>query len=455
MKTLNNKQSQDPLFLNKVVKIAVPVALQSILQTSVLSFADQIMVGQLGSENVAAIGLAGKFLMMFSMIVGAIATAASIIIAQNMGQKDEEDVHQGFWTTLLICLGLAAVFATLTALLPNQIMDLYAKEQNTVGIAADYLKIMTAGFLPIALVTMLGAMLRCLEHTRVIMYAGLSGTAVNIALNYILIFGKLGITPLGAKGAAIATVCGHSVNALILFVCLLAKLRKDRLQMPFGLMRKRADWIPFFQMLVPIFLSSLLWSLGENVYAAIYGHMGTDSTAAMALIAPIQGITSGTLTGVCTAAGVLVAKALGEEDFDLAYWQTKKLRLYALWCTLALSVIMSVGGIWYVQLFQVGENVRFMTLALIWVFAVQAPFKMQNMLLSSHILNAGGKTKFSFFIGIAGTWLVGVPLALLSAFVWKLPIYWVYFILSMEEFLRWIACLFVLRSKRWMQKLAD
>ena len=116
------------------------------------------------------------------------------------------------------------------------------------------------------------------------------------------------------------------------------------------------------------------------------------------------------------------------------------------------SVVAAAFGKYYVLIFRVEDDVRQMTGYVLTAYALVAPVKVQNMILGG-ILRSGGKTTVVMFIDMIGTWIFGVPLGLLTAFVFHLPIAAVYFVLSMEECIRVIISLVIFRKKKWMQTL--
>ena len=209
----------------------------------------------------------------------------------------------------------------------------------------------------------------------------------------------------------------------------------------------------YLGILAPILVCEFMWSLGENVYAAIYGNIGTDACAAMTMTGPIQGLMIGALSGLAQAAGILIGKSLGNEEYDKAYKDSKRLMWYGLAGSLVLSVALVLLGQFYVRIYNVEPQVRTMAYQLLVVFAIVSPVKVQNMILGGGIIGSGGKTQYVMWVDLIGTWIFGVPLGLLSAFVFDLPITYVYFILSMEEVVRLLISVVIFRKKRWMRTL--
>ena len=428
-------------FFKTVCSLAVPVTLQSMLQSS-FSIVDQIMIGQLGTVSVAGVGLAGKFASIYSVVISAIGAVAGIMIAQYLGQKNKYQVRRSFYTNLILGAVIAGLFMFFCVLFPERIMGLYTKDTATREEAGKYLAIVAGTFLPLA-----GA------KARLPLYATIACALLNTGLNYVLIFGKLGFSPMGARGAAVATLISQCAN-LVLMLLMFPK-KNSVLKKPEQEETENAalNWKQYLSMLLPILACEVLWSLGENVYAGIYGHMGTKAAAAMTLINPIQGLVIGALCGLSQAAGVIVGKKLGTGDYSDAYKASKKLIFYGAAGSIFLSVIVVLTAGFYVQIYQVEEVVKQLTVRILYAYALVAPFKVLNMILGGGIIRSGGRTKYVMYIDIIGTWIFGVPLGFLAAFVLKLPIPYVYFILSLEECIRFAISVGVFRKKKWMQQL--
>ena len=443
---------QKKSFFKSVCALAIPVALQSMLQAS-FSIVDQIMIGQLGSAEVAGVGLAGKFSSIYTVVVAAIGAVAGIMISQYMGQKNQGEIRRSIRINLMGAIALATVFLAVCVFFSQETMHIYSKDAGTVAVAAEYLQILSGTFLPIAGATILATIFRCMEKATLPLYASIIAACLNTGLNYILIFGKCGFEPMGTKGAAIATLISQMAN-LLLMCAFFLKYRKafytdGEKDLPLG----RFQWKQYAAMLMPILVCELMWSLGENVYAGIYGNLGTESCAAMTLINPIQGLMIGALCGLSQAAGVIIGKRLGSEEYEEAYQESKKLVWYGLIGSVILSVVILITKSFYVDIYQVEESVKRLTEQILIAYALIAPCKVINMILSGGIIRSGGRTKYVMIIDIIGTWGFGVPLGMITAFVLHLPIPYVYFILSLEEAVRVAMGLFVFRRRNWMQSL--
>lgn len=275
-------------FMKTLCKIAIPVTLQGMLQAS-FSIVDQVMIGQLGEAGIAAVGLCGNFTLIFSVMSGAVGTVAGILIAQFLGAEE----HTEAWRSLdvsLVCGGvLAALFLLAAGGFPAQILGLYTADDAILRVGAGYFRIVAFSYLPMAVSTVLSAWLRCKEHAAVPFLASLGAVAANTGLNYLLIFGKLGAPAMGITGAAIATLVSQLLNLFLILIGFAVCLQKEREQPLWSLRFETLTLRAYGGMILPILISEFLWSLGQNVESAVYGHLGTASLAAYTPYQPASG----------------------------------------------------------------------------------------------------------------------------------------------------------------------
>lgn len=445
-------------FRADLIGIALPVTLQSLLQSS-FSMVDQIMIGQLGSVSIAGIGLGGKFASIYTVVLGAVAAAAGIMAAQYVGARDEEGIGRSFYLNLFVGLLLAGGFLAVCGLFPEGIMSLYTQDEVVKAQAAIYLRIYAISFPLMAISTIMAVFLRCVGKAAFPLMASFLSVLLNTGLNYLLIFGRGGFSPMGVRGAAIASVIAQAaafgVTAVYFFRDDLFRSygRGERVLAAFWLTSEERK--QYLGILAPILVCEFMWSLGENMYAVIYGRLGTESCAAMTMTGPVQGLMIGLLSGVSQAAGIMVGKHLGKGDYGTAYRDSKKLMGCGFAGSLVLSLLLLWLGRYYVLLYNVEMQVQNMAYLILVAFAIISPIKVQNMIVGGGIIRSGGMTRYVMWIDMIGTWIFGVPLGFLAAFVWNLPIHQVYFILSLEEVVRFLISLVVFRRKSWMRRLSS
>lgn len=440
----------DKKFISSVAEIAVPASLQTLLQISVLSLTDQLMIGQLGSVSVAAVGLANKFSSSYSLLIASISSAAGIMVAQYIGSGERQKVTRNFSINMLAALLLSLIFCACAILFPMQIAKVYTPDIATQTEGAAYLYIIVWNYIPVAIIALLSTMFRCMNHSKLALYISVLSTSLNILLDYLLIFGILGLPAMGSRGAALATVFSQWIACVTGIILYIKISHREGFRVSPDLHIGANGLKRYFSILFPLMMSTFSWLLADNVYAIVYGNMGTQNYAAVTLLVPIQLVTVSTTAGIASSAGILIAKSIGDRKYEEAYDHSKKLLLYGFVILIITAVVVFVIQFPYVQLFKVEDSVRTTARHLITIFAVTTPFRMMNMILGGNIIRSGGKTKYIMYIDMIGSWCVGVPLAFLSARILHWPIEGVNLIVSLEELFRLIISLIVFKKKKWM-----
>lgn len=440
-------------FMKSLCKIAIPVTLQSMLQAS-FSIVDQIMIGQLGETNISAVGLCGNFSLIFSVVIGAVSTVAGILIAQFIGAEDIKEAWSIFDLSLICGIIISALFLLAAGVLPLHILRLYTKDMSIINTGAVYFRIVAFSYIPMAVSHILSAWLRCREHATIPFLASFGAVAINTWLNYLLIFGKSGLPYMGIKGAAIATLISQLFNLIFIVIGFIYSIRKDGDKPVLSLHFKKLTIRDYLIMIMPILVSEFLWSLGQNVESAVYGHLGISNLAAYTLTCPIQGLIVGALSGLSAAAGVMIGKRLGGKEYDEAYEESTKIMYAGLIGSLAVSALLILLAGEYTGLYRVDHSVKELGKVLLIIFALYAPVKVENMILGGGIIRSGGNTKIIMAIDIVGTWCIGIPLCLLAAYIFKLGIVGVYTLLTTEEIFRLVVSLIIFKRRKWMISLS-
>ncbi len=440
-------------FMKSLCKIAIPVTLQSMLQAS-FSIVDQIMIGQLGETNISAVGLCGNFSLIFSVVIGAVSTVAGILIAQFIGAEDIKEAWSSFDLSLICGIIISTLFLLAAGVLPLHILKLYTKDMSIINIGAVYFRIVAFSYIPMAVSNILSAWLRCREHATIPFLASFGAVAVNTGLNYLLILGKSGLPCMGIKGAAIATLISQLFNLIFIVIGFIYSIRNDGDKPVLSLHFKKLTIRDYLIMIMPILVSEFLWSLGQNVESAVYGHLGISNLAAYTLTCPIQGLIVGALSGLSAAAGVMIGKRLGGKEYDEAYEESKKIMYAGLIGSLVVSALLILLAGEYTGLYRVDYSVKELGKILLIIFALYAPVKVENMILGGGIIRSGGNTKIIMAIDIVGTWCIGIPLCLLAAYIFKWGIVGVYTLLTTEEIFRLVVSLIIFKRRKWMISLS-
>ncbi|ASA24837.1 MATE family efflux transporter [Paenibacillus donghaensis] len=441
-------------FYKSVYKIAVPVTLQSLLM-ALLNLTDQLMVGQLGDVAIASVGMSTKIYGIIAVVLAGLSTGVSIYAAQFWGNKDAKSISQVLGLGLIIGFVFSFLFSGAVFMDSQLFLSLFTTDVNVTQNGYIFLQIMSLGFVPVMLTMMYSAILRSTGHAKWPMYVSLITVVLNIILNYLLIFGNLGAPELGLKGSAIATLISR------VFECLLIIGAVYRYRLPGAVGLKNLFIIPkplirkFFGTTYPILLTELIWVLGETAYAIIYSRMGTMEMTAMTITFPLQGLCIGLLSGLASAAGVMVGNRLGANEIDVALDHAKRFIRLGIVISLIVGVVIAAGSRLYVSAFNISEDAKQMGTYIIIVFAAFLWAKVSNMIMAGGILNSGGDSKFVFAMESTATWIVGVPSGLLLSYIWKQPVFLVYLVISLEEVVRFGFGYARIYSRKWMKNLVN
>jgi len=444
---------KDRDFLREVRSIAVPVTAQSVVM-SLLLVTDQLMVGQLGTTAVATVGISSKLTAVLIVVLTGLATGVSIFAAQHWGSGDRRRIRHLLGLGLLLGFAFTAVITFFVAAFPRVVMSPFTADSRVLAEGAGFVRVIALGYLPTMLTLMYSAVLRSTGAVRLPMWASIAAAVLNLALDWLLIFGHLGLPRLGLEGAAIATTAARFVEITVILVGAYAARHVVAVIRLADLRGADAQLLRRFGVVaLPLAFNELLWVLGETAYVVVYGRMGTDSLAAMAMTFPVQSLAIGLLTGLASTAGVLVGQRLGRDDLADASLRGNQLISGGVVAALGIGVLLAAGSSMYVGLFAMSGHVRHMGQLCLLVFAGFLWVKVANMILAGAVLNAGGDSRFVLIMESLATWVVGVPTAFVAAFVFGFPVWAVYLLLSLEEVVRLAVGWRRLRSGLWLRNL--
>ncbi len=439
----------DRLFYKNLLRIAVPIALQNLVVSSV-NMLDTIMVGRLGATELAAVGLGNQIWFLLMLLLFGTSTGSGVFTSQYWGKRDIAGIRRTTGVSMTLALAAAFVFMAAALAFPEFLLRLYSRDEEVVRIGAEYLRLVAPSY-PFAAATFAFSLaLRGVERVRLPLVATLISLAINAALNYALIFGKFGAPALGVRGAAIATVCARIVEALIVFA--VAYTRK---MPPAGTLAEFRSWgggfLPrFARIAAPVVVNEVTWSLGITTYNAVMARVSTDAIAAYNVTNTISQLAMVLFMGTANAAAVMLGKRIGEGDKATAFAWARRFAIMSPLigvATAALLVPVSLSIPW---LFALGPEPLRQARLMVLVMACVFPFKVFNLHVVVGICRSGGDTRFGAFFDIFGVWMLGVPLAVLGAFALRAEPWVVFAMLSFEEIAKSGLGLWRLISKKWL-----
>lgn len=443
---------QDKAFLSKAVKIAFPVAMQGMLNTTV-NLVDTMMIGTLGATAIAAVGLANKVFFVFTLLVFGIVSGSGILAAQYWGSQDLKNIRKVLGLALLLAVGGAFCFMIPSLLMPEKVMRIFTVSEDSITLGASYLVVAALSYPCTAVTNTYVAMLRAVNRVKAPVFISCMTILVNICLNYILIFGHFGAPAMGVVGAAIATLIARIVEtiSIVTMVYVTKSPIAARLKEMVGYSR---DFLfQFARMTAPVIANEFIWGLGVTIYSLVYGRMGDEAVAAITIATTIQDIVVVLFQGLSAATAVILGNEMGAGKLKRAERYAKNFFILQFIITV-FAALFCVAIRWQViGMYRISDEVaRDVSLCLI-MFALYMPAKMFNYINIVGVLRSGGDTKMCLFLDCSGVWFIGIPLAFLGGLVWKQPIYIVYAMVMAEEIYKMVFGYLRYRKKKWLRNL--
>lgn len=446
---------QKKVFWISVLSLALPVAAQMLLQ-SVLGMADVVMVGNLGSAAVAAVGLAAKIHFLLLVLMSGFATGCSVLIAQYVGAKDFASCQRTLAVTLLVGLGVILPFTLLFAFGSPIWVSWINPDAEVTRLAAQYLVITAPVLLIMQVIVTYEASLRALGQTGMPLVAGIISALVNIVMNYALINGHWGFPAMGVAGAAWGTVIARIVQLAFILIWLYA--RKHGFALGLTALRMGLDKVHvkrYVAFALPLVVNYAVWALGNSVYHVVTGFAGTEALAVMGVIVPIESAFFALFVGLANASAVLIGRELGANSQEEAW------RLYKFFdrLTLTLVIIFSVGLYFlrpyilliFDQLDATSAQLLQDTLA---VFCLFVWLKVFNMIRIIGVLRAGGDNRFCLITDTIVMWLIGLPIYTAAVFFGNFWFVILYALMFLEDACKFIPVIRRIGSRKWMKNLA-
>lgn len=442
----------DRIFLSKAVRIALPVAMQGMLNT-IVNMVDTMMIGSLGATSIAAVGLANKVFFVMTLLVFGIVSGSGILAVQFWGNNDVKNIRKVLGLALLLAIGAALAFFIPAVACPKHVMRIFTTGGDTIRIGASYLSLVALSYPFIAVSNTYVAMQRAVGKVKAPVVISSCTILINIFFNYMFIFGKFGAPAMGVVGAALATLIARIVEMTALL--LVVYLKKSPIACrPRELFGYSASFVKkFFATASPVIANEFIWGLGVTMYSLAYGRMGDNAVAAITVATTIQDIMSVLFQGLSAATAVILGNELGAGHLKKAERYAKNFLILQFIVTVIMAFICA-GVRWQIiDLYRLGGEVaRDVSLCLI-VFSLFMPFKMFNYVNIVGVLRSGGDTKVCLFLDCSGVWLIGIPMAFIGGLVLKQPIYIVYAMVTLEEVYKTILSYIRYRQKKWLKNL--
>lgn len=438
-------------FYRALLWLVFPIAVQNLISTAVSS-ADVIMVGYVGQNALSAVSLANQVQFILSLVYTGVSSGAAMLSAQYWGKQDTRSIEKIMGIALRFSLGISLFFFLLVFLFPKAVMLVFTNDTALIAGGSAYLRIIGLSYLFMGFSQIYLCIMRSTERVFFSMWTFGSALLLNILLNAVFIFGLLGVPKLGIAGAALATVIARGVECM---VCLIDATRFPTIRFRFSAIFEKNKLLfqDFLKYALPAFGNEVVWGVAFSTYAIIMGHLGSDMVAANSVAVVARNLGTVVCFGIANGGAIYLGKQLGDGHLAQARENATRLcRVTLLSGILGGILILLVRPLILGMVGLTPAAASYLNLML-FINAYYVVGQAVNTTVICGIFRSGGDSRFGFVCDFINMWFFFVPLGFLSAFVFRLPPMWVYFLLSLDEFLKLPFVYHHYKSEKWLRNI--
>lgn len=445
---------KDQGFYRAMVRLSLPTAIRSLLSLLVL-MADNVMVSRYAENALGPVSQANAISTFVTAALTGLGSGAVVLIAQYWGKKDESSVRRFFSVATAACAGLAFLCIAISLLFPHCVLSLVldSAHEELTPIALSYLTISCLAWLPLGISSALSSALKGVEVVKVTLSATVISLVSNVVLNYLLIFGHLGLPEMGAAGAAWATVIARIIEAAVVWIYCF-RVQKAISIRPLDLLRQEKwAWKDYLRFGAPVGLTDTQWALVGLIKMAAIGHLGSEMMNAMNLTDTMMNL--GTMFTFALAGGacVLVGKAVGEGDTDKVQRYSRTIQVMFAVIGVAMAAVAALLRFPFISLYGQTEAVEQLAGQMIFIGALTLMGTSYHASCFVGINRGAGDNQFVMKVDLICGWLVVLPLTYLGAFVFHWPLPVIFLCTRIDQCFKWIIAFIRLRGKKWIKNV--
>lgn len=441
-------------FYRQITRIVIPIVLQNLL-SSMVNSADVVMLNFVGQSAISAVSLANQYANMLFIAFNGLGTGVTILCAQYYGKRDYKAVEMIQAIAMRVSLGISLIFSLLALCIPQYMMRVFTSDSDLILLGSEYIRILSVCYLCWGVTEVYIAILR--STGRVAMGTALNTAAVllNVFLNAVFIFGWRGFPQMGVAGVAIATTISRLIE---LAICVVVSFRADfgRLDPSKLFVRNKLLSRDFVKLSIPAMANAAVFGVAFSIFTAVIGHMSSDAVAANSLGNIAQTFGKILSFGLASASGILLGQKIGEGKLDEARADGRRLVRLTVAAGIFGCVLILLARPFMLMYARNGgftdTAVHYLNVMLIINSFHVIGAAVSNLLIAG-LFRAGGDSRYGLICDIFVLWCYAVPLALLSAFVLKLPVLWVYGLYCTDEFVKWPWIIKRYRSGEWVKDI--
>lgn len=443
---------EDRSFYKALLKLALPMMLQQAVASSI-TLVDNVMVGALGDYALAALLQANQVSFLMLVFMFGVSSATQAFTAQFWGKADMESIRRTQGLALICGQVIGWSFFLAALCFPRGILCLFTSDEAVLTLGVDYLQVVCFTYPMVGMTYVYAAVLRGTGNVKLPMCTSIVGLIGNGVLNYLLIFGHLGLPALGVRGAAIATAIAQAVDMGLLYT-LSHVLKKPTADGRYPLFAFSGPFARrFFKVAVPVFLNESLWSLAQSTTILFYSWLGTQMAAAMGIFNVFDKLGYVAFIGLGNACGVMCGNQIGAGNEARAQLYARRIWRVAPIMGVLAGIAVNLALPLLLQFYGASEAVKEIVRNNVMLYGLFCPVMVINYVVVVGILRSGGDMRFSIFLDAGMQWLCMVGGVALGAFVCRVPLKWVYAFILPGELVKLVLGHRRLISRAWIHNL--
>lgn len=444
---------KDSAFYKAFFVMTLTMAMQNLIVFGV-NLADSVMMGAYSETALSGVGICNNIQFFLNMAASGIASGMTVIASQYWGKKEKKPIYKVSAVAIWISIAFSVLIFGFAAIAPETLIRLFTDKEAVIEQAVLYLDIIKHTYLMFALTTVMLAILRSVETVKIGFYVSLSSFAINILLNYMLIYGRFGAPEMGIRGAALATLVSRAIELAVVVVYILLIDKKLKMKLRDLFATDKQMFKDYFKTGLPLMMSSVSWGIAMSIQGAIIGRLIESAIAANSIATTIFQVATVICYASSNVACVLIGKTIGEnKPLELIKRRSKNLQLLFLLIGVVSSGILLLTKNLIIDFYNATPQTVEITNQFIWVLAVTIIGTAYEAPSLCGIVSGGGDTSFVLKNDIIFMWLIVLPLSFLSAFVFRLPVVVTFACLKADQVLKCAVAVVKVNKFNWIKKV--
>ena len=450
--TRNTFFTRDKAFYAALFPMLITVALQNLITYSV-NMVDNIMLGSYGQASLSGAATVNQLFFLVQEFAVSLSNTLVALASQYWAEERPEPIRRLTGVALKLGVIVSVIVVAVCLSFPTALLRLFTNNAPIIAEGRAYLLIVAWSFLPFVLTQVLMAMLRAVKTVKISFWVSVVSLFVNIGINYVMIFGKLGFPEMGVRGAAIGTLIARFVELGIVVVYLLRfdeKIHVFRRELLEPCPELRRDYRRVY---LPIMCSTVLWGFSVPVQTAILGHLTANAIAANSVSTTFYQYLKVIVSAMSAVSAVMIGSAIGKGEMERIRSDARTLAVIdvSLGVVLGTALLLLRGPL--LSFYSLNPETMEMANRLIMIMSVVMIGMSFEMPVCSGIFSGSGDGKFTMKLNLISTWLIVMPLSFAAAFWWRLPVELVVVCVQSDQIFKCLPTFLHFRKYQWMKKL--